>query len=167
MTLLVTLQCSTTCLVYVNCTLLQCAPPFRWTELTLADRARLCVGSVRRRGGAHRRIHHHHQSLNREGRWGATDNFATSFLHFPLSSVAFWDLGKLQACPFPDVVFPPLLLSALSSSPLSLCLARWFWPDLMNWRHDHSAAVCVSLRSSGGLRVVRLPAGSWHGLPRW
>ena len=27
---------------------------------------------------------HHHQSLNREGRWGTTDNFATSFLHFPL-----------------------------------------------------------------------------------
>ena len=22
--------------------------------------------------------------------------------------------------------------------PLSLCLARWFWPDLMNGRHDHT-----------------------------
>ena len=51
--------------------------------------------------------------------------------------------------------------------PLSLCLARWFWPDLMNGRHDHTTAVCVSLRSSGGLRVVQLPARSWHGLPRW
>ena len=49
--------------------------------------------------------------------------------------------------------------------PLSLCLARWFWPDMMNGRHDHTAAVCVYLRSSGGHRVVRLPAGSWHGLP--
>ena len=29
--------------------------------------------------------HHHHQSLNREGRWGTTDDFATSFLHFPCS----------------------------------------------------------------------------------
>ena len=28
--------------------------------------------------------------------------------------------------------------------PLSLCLARWFWPDLMNGRHDHTTAVCVS-----------------------
>ena len=36
--------------------------------------------------------HHHHQSLNREGRWGTTDNFATSFLHFPLFSTALWDL---------------------------------------------------------------------------
>ena len=26
--------------------------------------------------------HHHHQSLNPEGRWGTTDDFATSFLHF-------------------------------------------------------------------------------------
>ena len=50
---------------------------------------------------------------------------------------------------------------------LSLCLARWFWPDLMNGRHDHTTAVCVCLQWSGGLRVVRLPAGSWHGLPRW
>ena len=30
-------------------------------------------------------IHHHHQSLNGEGRWGTTDEFATSFLHFPRS----------------------------------------------------------------------------------
>ena len=50
--------------------------------------------------------------------------------------------------------------------PLSLCLARWFWPDLMNRRRDHTTAVCVSLRWAG-LRVVRLPAGSWHGLLRW
>ena len=25
--------------------------------------------------------------------------------------------------------------------PLSLCLARWFWPDTMNQRHDHTTAV--------------------------
>ena len=25
--------------------------------------------------------------------------------------------------------------------PLSLCLARWFWPDLMNGKHDHTTAV--------------------------
>ena len=43
--------------------------------------------------------------------------------------------------------------------PLSLCLARWFWPD-------HTTAVCVSLRWSG-LRMVLLLARSWHGLPCW
>ena len=53
----------------------------------------------------------------------------------------------------------PISLSVcLVFFPLSLCLARWFWPD---------TAVCVSLRWSGGLRVVRLPVESWHGLPRW
>ena len=51
--------------------------------------------------------------------------------------------------------------------PLSLCLARWFRPDLMNGKHDHTTAVCLSFRSSGGLCVVQLPAGSWHGLPHW
>ena len=51
--------------------------------------------------------------------------------------------------------------------PLSLCLTRWFWSDLMNRKHDHTTAVCVSSRSSGGLLVVQLPAGSWHRHPRW
>ena len=69
--------------------------------------------------------------------------------------------------PFPDVVFPPLPLSALSSSPFHSALQDGFWPDLMNGRHDRTTAVCVSLRWSGGLRVVRLPAESLHGFPRW
>ena len=38
-----------------------------------------------------RKLDHHHQSLNSEGRWGTTDDFATSFLHFFLFSTAFWD----------------------------------------------------------------------------
>ena len=38
------------------------------------------------------RKNHHHQSLNREGRWGTTYDFATSFLHFSLFSTALWDL---------------------------------------------------------------------------
>ena len=36
--------------------------------------------------------HHHHQSLNRQGRWGTTDDSATSFLHSSLFSTALWDL---------------------------------------------------------------------------
>ena len=36
--------------------------------------------------------HHHHQSLNREGRWGTTDDFTASLLHFSLFSTALWDL---------------------------------------------------------------------------
>ena len=41
-------------------------------------------------------------------------------LHCPLG------LGELQACPLPDVVFPPLPLSALSSSPFHCALQDGF-----------------------------------------
>ena len=70
--------------------------------------------------------HHHHLSLNREGRWGPTNDFATSFLHFSLFSTALWDFGELQAVPFLDIVFPPLPLSALSPSPFHWALQDGF-----------------------------------------
>ena len=35
---------------------------------------------------------HHHLSLNREGRFGTINDFATSFLHFSLFSATLWDL---------------------------------------------------------------------------
>ena len=38
--------------------------------------------------------HHHHLSLNREGRWGISDDFTTSFLHFSLFSTALLDLAN-------------------------------------------------------------------------
>ena len=41
--------------------------------------------------------HHHYLSLNREGRWCTTDDFATSFLHFSLFSTALWDLVKSRS----------------------------------------------------------------------
>ena len=54
---------------------------------------------------------HHHQSLNREGRWGTTDNFTTSFLHFSLFSTALWDLANSKT-----------VHSLMLSSHLFLCL---------------------------------------------
>ena len=68
----------------------------------------------------HPPTHHHHLSLNLEGRWGTTDVFATSSFHCPLG------LGELQACPFPDAVFPSLPLSALSSAPFHRALQDGF-----------------------------------------
>ena len=41
-------------------------------------------------------------------------------LHCPL------ELAELQACPFPDVVFPPFPLSALSSSPFHCAMQDVF-----------------------------------------
>ena len=40
--------------------------------------------------------HHHYQSINRKGRWGTTDDFTVSFLHFSLFSTAFWDLPNFR-----------------------------------------------------------------------
>ena len=66
-------------------------------------------------------VYYHHLLLTREGRWGTTDNFNTSFIHLSVFQCPL-GLGELQACPFPDVVSPPLPLSALSSSPLYCAL---------------------------------------------
>ena len=42
--------------------------------------------------------HHHHQSLKRQGRWGTTDDFATSFLHFSLGFFFFFFPFFFQVC---------------------------------------------------------------------
>ena len=63
--------------------------------------------------------HYHHLSLNCEGCWGSTDDFATSFLHFSLFSTALWDL--LNSRPVHS-----LMLSSLSSSPFHCALQDGF-----------------------------------------
>ena len=65
----------------------------------------------------HHHHHHHHRrrrrhlSLNREGRWGTTDDFTTSLLHFSLFSTALWDLANSRP-----------IHSLMLSSHLFLCL---------------------------------------------
>ena len=55
--------------------------------------------------------HHHHLSLNREGRWGIADDFATRFLHFSSFFTALWDLPNSRP-----------VHSLMLSSYLFLCL---------------------------------------------
>ena len=98
--------------------------------------------------------HDHHLSLDHERRWGTKNDFVTSFLHFSLFST-WWTPGPS----IPWCCLPTSSSVCLAFFPLSPCLARWFWPALMNGRHDHTTTVCISLRWSGGLRVVQLPAG--------
>ena len=65
------------------------------------------------------------------------------FLRTPLTAV--WGLANSR---------PVHSLCSLSTSssvclvffPLSLCLVRWFWPDLMNRKHVHTTLDCGSLR---------------------
>ena len=83
----------------------------------------------------HHHHHHHHLSLNREGHRGTTDDFTTSFLHFSLFSTA------LSAWRTPGLSIPWCSLPTSSSVclvffPLSLCLARWFWPNLINGKQS-------------------------------
>ena len=106
---------------------------------------------------AHPHHHHHHLSFKRQGRWGTTDDFTTSFLHFSLFSTALWDL--MNSGPVHSLMLSSHLFFCLPClRPLSLCLENWFCQDLMNGRRGHTTAVCVSLRRSG-LRVVRMLAG--------
>ena len=88
------------------------------------------------------------------------------FYIFPCSPLPSWTY-RTPGLSIPWCCLPNSSSVCLVFFPLSLCLARWFWQDLMNGKHDHITAVCVSLRSSGGLRVAQWPPGSWHGLPRW
>ena len=76
----------------------------------------------------HHHHHHHHQSLNREGRWGTTDDFATSFLHFSLFSTALWDLSNsrpVHSLMLSSHLFlcPPCLLPPFTV-PCKMVLAR-------------------------------------------
>ena len=87
--------------------------------------------------------HLSHLSLNREGRWVTTDDFTTSFLHFFLFFTAFWDLANSRPVHSLLMSFHLLLCLPCLLPTLSLCLARWFWPGLMNGRHAHTPSVCV------------------------
>ena len=65
--------------------------------------------------------------------------------------------GELQACPACLVFFP-----------LSLCIARLFWQDLMKRdTFPYHFSLHFFLHWSGDLHVVWLPAGSWHRLSHW
>ena len=63
----------------------------------------------------------------------------------------------------PCCCLPTSFCVCLVFFPLLLCLARWFWPELMNGRHDHTTAICLRLftvvrRSSCGPIACRILA---------
>ena len=73
----------------------------------------------------------------------------------PVSSVFLCSPLPFRTWRTPSLSIPSCCLPTPSSVclfffPFSLCLARWFWPDLTNGGHVHTTAVCVSLRWSGG-----------------
>ena len=55
-------------------------------------------------------------------------------------------------CRTPGLSIPWCCLPTSSSVcpvflPLSLCLVRWFWPDLMNGKQDHTTAVAYAMKN--------------------
>ena len=67
--------------------------------------------------------HHHRLSLNREGRWGTTDDIATRFLQFSQFFTALWDLANSRP------------VHSVMSSHLFLCLPCLAedWAQNTNW----------------------------------
>ena len=64
---------------------------------------------------------------------------SSTFSCSPLPSGTWRTPGlSIPCCCLPTSFFVRLVLLHLS-----LCLSRWFWPDLMNGKHDHTTAVCV------------------------
>ena len=111
--------------------------------------------------------HHHHQSLNREGRWGTTDDFATSFLHFLLFSTAFWDLPNsrpVHSLMLSSHLFlcPPCLLPSFTV-PCKMVLAR---PDEREtWPYHCSLRLFTMVRrSSCGPIVCWILARTHHAM---
>ena len=91
-------------LVYVENINRNIPTTWRWARGDTHDEGVFCSARTVAQGQSHslgcrslipqtQHHHHHHQSLNREGRWGTTDAFTTSLLHFSLFSTALWDLA--------------------------------------------------------------------------
>ena len=96
--------------------------------------------------------HHHHLSFNHEGRWCTTDDFATSFLHFPLFSTALLDLPNSR--PIHSLMLFSHLFLCLScllspfTVPCKMVLAR---PDEREtWPYHYSMRLFTMVRSSCG-----------------
>ena len=78
--------------------------------------------------------HHHHLSLHREAPQMISQPVSTIFPCSLLPS-GTW---RTQHLSIPWCCLPTSSSVCFVFFPLSLCLARWFWPDLMNGRHDHT-----------------------------
>ena len=107
--------------------------------------------------------HLSHLSVNREGRCGTSDDFATCFLHFPQFSTALCDLANSR----------PVHSLMLSSKPLPagterasdgasdlwirvLLLLKWY-PRIEILNHLHDQSIRVSLCHRNGIQECAEP----------
>ena len=113
--------------------------------------------------------HHHHLSLNREGHWGTTDDFATSFLHFSLFSTALCNLANSRPVhslmlPFNLFLCLPCLLPPFTV-PCKMVLAR---PDEWEtWPHHCSLRLFTIVRRSSCGPIACLILARTSSLVTW
>ena len=102
----------------------------------------------------HRRHHHHHHlSLNHEGRWGTTNDFTISFLHFSLFSTALRDMSNsrpVHALMLPSHPFLclPCLLPPFTV-PCEMVLARPDEHETCRYRYSLRLFTMVRRSSCG------------------
>ena len=103
---------------------------------------------------------HLHLSLNHGGCWGTTDEFTTSFLHFSWFPSGLLDLANSR--PVHSLILSSHLFFCLPCLPTFTVLCKMVLARSDEQETCPSTSVCISLGWSGGLRLVWLPAESWH-----
>ena len=93
-----------------------------------------------------------HLSLNREGRCGTTDDFATSFLHFPLFSTALWNMANSRP-----------VHSLMLSSHLFFCLPCLLPLSLRLQDGFGEAAVACDMPEPYKVRLLKVARGGSCG----
>ena len=122
------------------------------------------LGAVCRHGH-----HHYYQFLNRVGRWGTTDDFATSFLHFSLFFTALWDLPNFR--PVHSLMLSTNLFLCLPcrlahfTVPCKMILAR---PDEREtWSYHCSLRLFTIVRRSSCGPIARWVLARTSSLVTW
>ena len=114
----------------------------------------------------HHYHHHHHLFLNREGRLGTKNDFATSFPHFPLFSTAPWDLARSRPVHYVMLSSHLFLCQYSLLTPFTVpCKMVLAIPDERETCPYHCSLRLFTMagRTSCGLIACLV----WHGLPHW
>ena len=93
-----------------------------------------------------------HLSLNREGRWGTTDDFTPSFLQFSLFSDALWDLANSRT-----------VHSLMLSSHLVFCLPCLLPPFTVPCKTVSGKIACWLQRRTRDRKVASSNPGRSRG----
>ena len=107
-------------------------------------------------------------SLNREGCWGTTDDFTTSFFYFSLFSTALWDLANSRPVHFLMLSSHLLLCLPCHLPPFTVpCKMVWARPDKRETWPCHCSLRLLTMvrRSSCGPIACRILTRTFSLVP--